>query len=57
MRARTAQSAEGSASRFLTMSANGRFVAFDSPAKSPVKGDTNGDQDVFVRDRRSLDLR
>ena len=33
------------------MSSQGRYVAFDSPAPDLVKGDTNGDQDVFVRDR------
>jgi Tol biopolymer transport system component len=34
------------------VSASGRFVAFDSKAKSLVKGDTNGTPDVFVRDRK-----
>ncbi len=30
---------------------DGRFVAFDSPSANLVAGDTNGDVDVFVRDR------
>jgi Tol biopolymer transport system component len=33
------------------ISADGRFVAFDSPTGNLVPGDTNGDVDVFVRDR------
>ena len=33
------------------MSADGRFVAFDSAASNLVAGDTNGVSDVFVRDR------
>jgi Tol biopolymer transport system component len=45
------QQSRGAAPRFLTMSAHGRYVAFDSPAEDLVKGDTNGEQDVFVRDR------
>ncbi|MBI2900174.1 MAG: PD40 domain-containing protein, partial [Planctomycetes bacterium] len=39
----------GSANAF--MSADGRFVAFDSFANNLVVGDTNGTWDVFVRDR------
>jgi Tol biopolymer transport system component len=34
------------------ISADGRFVVFDSPATNLVAGDTNGAVDVFVRDRR-----
>ena len=34
-----------------TMSGNGRHVAFWSQASNLVAGDTNGKQDVFVRDR------
>ena len=34
-----------------SVSANGRFVAFDSLAGNLVAGDTNGQVDVFVRDR------
>ncbi|MEV2237136.1 hypothetical protein [Micromonospora sp. NPDC049891] len=33
------------------ISADGRYVAFTSPAADLVPGDTNGQQDVFVRDR------
>ena len=35
------------------ISADGRFVAFDSLASNLVPGDTNGTNDVFVRDRRA----
>jgi uncharacterized repeat protein (TIGR01451 family) len=34
-----------------SISADGRFVAFDSEASNLIKGDTNGAIDVFVRDR------
>jgi Tol biopolymer transport system component len=37
----------------LSISADGRFVAFDSYATNLVPGDTNGFIDVFVRDRQS----
>lgn len=44
--------AEGSNnSRQPVLSADGRFVAFWSQADNLVPGDTNVDQDVFVRDR------
>lgn len=33
------------------LSRDGRYVAFDSSARNLVAGDTNGFQDVFVRDR------
>ncbi len=36
-----------------TVSANGRFVAFESAASNLVRGDTNGLLDVFVRDLRT----
>ena len=36
-----------------TVSADGRFVAFVSDATNLVPGDTNGKQDVFVRDRQT----
>jgi signal peptidase I len=36
-----------------TISGDGRFVAFESTASNLVPGDTNGQSDVFVRDRRS----
>jgi Tol biopolymer transport system component len=34
-----------------SISADGRFIAFDSDASDLVPGDTNGTKDVFVRDR------
>jgi|SRR5579859_1713789 len=37
-------------SRTPSISADGRFVAFDSSASNLVAGDTNGQPDVFVRD-------
>jgi Tol biopolymer transport system component len=40
-----------SASRSPAISADGRYVAFESPASNLVAGDTNGVWDVFVRDR------
>jgi len=36
----------------VSISANGRFVAFQSEATNLVPGDTNAVMDVFVRDRR-----
>lgn len=36
-----------------SMSADGRFVAFQSYAGNLVPGDTNGQADVFLRDRRN----
>jgi len=38
-------------SAYLSISADGRFVAFLSDATNLVPGDTNGQQDVFARDR------
>jgi len=38
-------------SRSPSISADGRFVAFSSDASNIVPGDTNGDSDIFVRDR------
>jgi uncharacterized repeat protein (TIGR01451 family) len=37
--------------RKMAISANGRYVAFVSKASNLVAGDTNGAEDVFVRDR------
>lgn len=37
----------------ISMSADGRFVAFDSLATNLVAGDLNGSGDVFVRDRQA----
>lgn len=39
--------------RAAAVSADGRFVAFESDASDLVPNDTNGDSDVFVRDRDS----
>ena len=36
-----------------SISADGRYVAFDSEATNLVRGDTNGVADVFVRDRQT----
>jgi WD40 repeat protein len=45
-----------SGARFgLSMSADGRFVAFVSYDPNLVPGDTNGTSDVFVHDRGTLD--
>jgi Tol biopolymer transport system component/subtilisin-like proprotein convertase family protein len=41
------------ASRHVSLSTDGRFVAFDSGADNLVPGDTNGTTDVFVHDRRT----
>jgi hypothetical protein len=41
------------ASGYPSISADGRFVAFTSSASNFVAGDTNGVDDVFVRDRNS----
>ena len=38
-----------------TVSANGRFVAFDSEATNLVPGDTNGVVDVFIARRLRSD--
>src|SRR5258707_9014521 len=40
-------------SRFPAISANGRFVVFQSRADNLVAGDANSFADVFVRDRLS----
>ncbi len=37
-----------------SVSADGRFVAFQSVASNLVAGDTNGTQDVFVHDRKNI---
>ena len=37
----------------VSISADGRYVAFDSGASNLVPGDTNGSYDIFVRDRVS----
>lgn len=45
--------AEGGVSRHPVISADGRYVAFESSATNLVNFDTNGRSDVFVHDRRS----
>ena len=46
--------AEGDRGSFTpAISGDGRFVAFVSEAKNLVAGDTNGDPDVFLHDRRT----
>lgn len=40
-----------SVSNFSSISADGRYVAFSSNASDLVAGDTNGVEDVFIRDR------
>src|SRR6185295_1250039 len=42
-----------SSSFFPSISGDGRFVAFQSSATDLVTGDTNGFEDVFVRDRQT----
>jgi Tol biopolymer transport system component len=41
-------------SRYPAISADGRYVAFESWASNLVPGDTNGSQDVFVHDRAGV---
>ena len=41
---------------FASLSADGRFVAFDSDATNLVEGDTNARTDVFVHDRATGDI-
>ncbi len=36
-----------------TISANGRFIAFESDATNLVSGDSNGKRDVFLHDRKT----
>lgn len=40
-------------SRDPVVSADGRFVAFQSSASNLVNGDTNGRSDIFIRDRKT----
>jgi Tol biopolymer transport system component len=49
--------ANGWWSGFPAISADGRYVAFESNASNLVAGDTNGGSDVFVRDRTSRTTR
>ncbi len=41
------------ASRWPSISADGRYVAFTSTAANLVENDTNGKQDIFVHDRQT----
>jgi len=45
--------ANGGESTYPSISADGRYVAFESSAHNLVSGDTNGYLDVFVHDRQS----
>lgn len=46
--------AQGNSSSYRTyLSANGRYVAFESYASNLVAGDTNGFVDIFVHDRQT----
>ncbi|MFN0008231.1 MAG: TolB family protein [Planctomycetota bacterium] len=47
----TAETEGNAASQFPSASADGRYVAFQSPSSNLVGGDSNGSDDVFVRDR------
>jgi hypothetical protein len=49
-----AQATGGGKSRVLGLSADGRFVVFESNATNLVPNDTNKFSDVFVRDRKML---
>jgi subtilisin family serine protease len=43
----------GSSSSLLSLSSDGRYVAFTSGSTNLVAGDTNARQDIFVRDRQN----
>ena len=43
--------AQGDSGRAISVSADGRFVCFNSDADNLVPGDSNGASDVFLRDR------
>jgi Tol biopolymer transport system component len=47
------QQASGGGSERPSISGSGRYVAFESEATNLVKNDTNGERDVFVRDRKT----
>jgi len=47
------QGNDSSGNEGLSISADGRFVAFESSATNLVSGDTNNGQDVFVHDRQT----
>jgi Tol biopolymer transport system component len=45
------------ASRFVSMSADGRYVAFASTATNLIPSDTNGAEDIFLHDRTTGETR
>jgi hypothetical protein len=50
----SSQGGQGDAASYGTsISANGRYVAFSSVASNLVIGDRNGEEDIFVRDRKT----
>lgn len=49
----TANVAANNTSGRVAVSSNGRYVAFESRASNLIANDTNGKQDIFVRDRIS----
>jgi Tol biopolymer transport system component len=53
----SAESQGNCASSYACISADGRFVAFESCADNLVDGDTNKIDDVFVRDRQTSETR
>ena len=55
MRATASADPAGGGGTTATISANGRFVAFESYASDLVPGDTNEDPDFFVRDLRTAE--
>jgi Tol biopolymer transport system component len=50
-RGQQAVKATGSPAAVISMSVDGRYVAYDSEARNLVDGDTNGRADIFVWDR------
>src|SRR5215510_13240353 len=40
-------------SKRVSISGDGRFVAFESDASNLIPGDTNGSTDIFIRDRQT----
>jgi Tol biopolymer transport system component len=54
----TASGTQGNAaSGFNSISADGRYVVFQSDASNLVPGDTNGTSDIFVKDRQTGSIR
>ena len=42
----------GASGYYCSVSADGRYAAFDPYARNLVSGDTNGTEDIFVLDRQ-----